>query len=97
MLCKQTGLYLRPLITRIEKALQKQAICSADQNTFFIYWFLTKLQSIIINQIQNTFGGGLVSGGPLIGCIFCLQVDGPVTHWGAHKWGSFISGRLQYT
>ena len=63
MLCKQTGLYLRPLIiTRIEKALQKQAISSADQNTFFIYWFLTKLQSIIINQIQNTFGGGLVSG-----------------------------------
>ena len=63
MLCKQTGLYLRPLITRIEKALQKQAISSADHNAFFIYRFLTKLQSIIINQIQNTFGGGLVSGG----------------------------------
>ena len=84
MLCKQTGLYLRSLITRIEKALQKQAISSADQNTFFIYWFLTKLQSIIINQIQNTFRGGLVSGGVfnwirflLTGRWACNSLGGP--------------------
>ena len=45
----------------------------------------------------NTFGGGLVSGGAFNWMYFCLQLDGPVTHWGAHKWGSFISGSLQYT
>lgn len=87
MLCKQTGLYLRPLITRIEKALQKQAISSADQNTFFIYWFLSKLQSIIINQIQNTFGGGLVSGGAFNWMYFLLT-----GRWACNSLGGLISG-----
>ena len=35
---------------------------SADQNTFYIYWFVVKLLNVMINQIQfNEFKGGLKS------------------------------------
>ena len=35
---------------------------SADQNTFYIYWFVVNLLNVMINQIQfNEFKGGLKS------------------------------------
>ena len=33
--------------------------------------------------------GGLISGGLITGCIFCLQVDGPIAGGG----GGLVSGR----
>ena len=54
------------LITGIEKGLPKKTInSSANQYTSCIYWFLIKLQKVIINRIHNRYklDGDLHSGG----------------------------------
>ena len=54
---KRRGLHQRGQIqTGIEKAHRNKL--HADPNTFCIYWFVTKLQSVIINRIQRGRGGG---------------------------------------
>ena len=76
---KRRDLYSRGQIqTGIEKAHRNKL--HADPNTFCIYWFVTKLQSVIINRIQRgrggRGGGGLISTGLIIACMmYVLQVD----------------------
>ena len=53
------GLNPRGLLIGIEKSASKHT-SSADQNTFYIYWFLTYLQNAIINRNNfNTSVGGI--------------------------------------
>ena len=66
---KRRGLYSRGQIqTGIEKAHRNKL--HADPNTFCIYWFVTKLQNVIINRIQRGGGGGFISRGLIIAYMF---------------------------
>ena len=63
--------------------LSSYRFSSADQNTFYIYWFLIKPQNVKINRIHfHTFGGGLISGEAVYYFIFCLQRGGPMAGGG---------------
>ena len=69
---KRRVLYSRGQIqTGIEKAQRNKL--HADPNTFCIYWFVTKLQNVIINRIQRGGGGAYIQG--TYNCIYVLQVD----------------------
>ena len=52
----------------------------ADQNTFSIYSLFSaskRLNKVEFISIQAK--GGIISGGLITGCIFRLQLDGPIT------------------
>ena len=67
---KRRGLYSRGQIqTGIEKAHRNKL--HADPNTFCIYWFVTKLQNVIINRIQRA--GRHIQG--TYNRMYVLQVD----------------------
>ena len=71
---KRRGLHQRGQIqTGIEKAHRNKL--HADPNTFCIYWFVTKLQNVIINRIQRGGGGGGAYIQGTYNCIYVLQVD----------------------
>ena len=71
------GVYIRGgLYEPEQKKRIETSNSSADPNTFCIYWFVTKLQSVIINRIQRGRGGGggLISRGLIIACMFYRQI-----------------------
>lgn len=84
------------LISWIKRNCFDMSYSSVDWNTFFIYWFLSKLWGTIINRIHFilNYGGGLIIGSNLFTGRWTYFVYRPYNRRGFWA-GRLISGSVR--